>query len=301
VLLECARAYFWRYYGSHNGWHPEAPSEAREAYTLKHLTTLPQVLGTAVHACARDAVLATRRGQPRPDFAAMVATVSGVLNRAVLGSHHREAFRRNPKRVPMLRDVWYSGRRDGGALVQAAAKARRCLRYLTDSPVWTDLEACRPEWIAVADAPEAFVHDGWPVFAGPDLVYRPGGRQVVIVDWKTGDDADAELQIPTYALYCRKVLGLPFREGTWFGRVVNLASGGDSTREITRLDLLAAAERIRDSIAAMHGLLADAEANAPLPRDAFPLATAGDRRACALCPFFALCGDELEAEREVEA
>jgi hypothetical protein len=300
-LLECTRAYYWRYYGSHNGWLAGAPAEARDAYLLKHLTTLPQVLGTAVHGCARDAVLATRRGEARAGFDAMLIRVSDALNRGVLGSHHRAAFRRDPKRVQMLRDVWYSGRRDGTALVYAAAKARTCLRHLADTKVWADLEACRPAWIAVADAPEAFVHAGWPVYAGPDLVYRPGGRQVVIVDWKTGDDADAELQIPTYALYCRKALGLRFREGDWFGRVVNLASGEDAVREITRLDLLAAAERIRDSVGAMHALVADAETNAPLPRDAFPLAPAGDRRACAACAFYALCCDELEADRGQEA
>lgn len=300
-LLECTRAYYWRYYGSHNGWVSSASADVREAYLLKHLTTLPQVLGSAVHGCARDAVIATRRREPRAGFDAMVAHVSDALNRAVLGSHYRAAFRRAPKRVMMLREVWYSGRRDGSSLVHAAAKARTCLRQLADAAIWADLEACRPAWIAVADTPEAFVHAGWPVYAGPDLVYRPGGRRVVIVDWKTGDDTDAELQIPTYALYCRKALGLRFRDGEWFGRVVNLASGEDSMREITRLDLLRAAERIRDSVAAMHTLVADPETNAPLPREAFPLAAVADRRACASCPFYALCGDELEAEREVEA
>src|ERR687889_684793 len=58
------------------------------------------------------------------------------------------------------------------------------------------------------DGPEAFVHEGWPIYAGPDLVYRPDGRKVVILDWKTGDASEAELQIPLYALYCRTVLGI---------------------------------------------------------------------------------------------
>ncbi len=35
----------------------------------------------------------------------------------------------------------------------------------------------------------------------------------MILDWKSGDASDAELQIPRYALDCRAVLGLPFHEG----------------------------------------------------------------------------------------
>ena len=67
-LAECARAYFWRYYGSHNGWLPDAPEEASVAYALKQLTTFPMILGTAIHACARDCALAVRQGAPRPSF-----------------------------------------------------------------------------------------------------------------------------------------------------------------------------------------------------------------------------------------
>ncbi len=300
ALLECARAYYWRFYGSHNGWLRDAPEEARLAYALKHLTTLPQVLGIAVHACARTSVLAVRAGLERPGFETLLALISDALNRAVLGSHRRAAFLRDPKRTSMLRDAWYAGRQDSGALVAAATKGRRCVRALCDSSIWEELGRCRPEWIAAADAPEAFVHEGWPVYAGPDLVYRPGGRRVVVLDWKTGDDGDAELQIPTYALYCRKVLGLRFRDGEWFGRVVNLATGADETREITRLDLLRAAERIRASVGAMHSLLADVEENAPRAREAFPLAPEDRRQQCRFCPFFALCEGELAAASPTE-
>jgi hypothetical protein len=46
--------------------------------------------------------------------------------------------------------------------------------------------------------PEAFMHEGWPIYAGPDLVYRPDGRKVVILDWKTGDDSDVELPMRAF-------------------------------------------------------------------------------------------------------
>ncbi len=301
ALLECARAYYWRFYGSHNGWIQDAEGEARLSYVLKHLTTLPILLGTAVHDCARRCALATRHGGSRPTFEAMLARVSDELNCAVLGSHHRARFLRDPKRHLMLRDVWYTGRHDGAALVEAAAKARLCLHNLRDTAVWSELEACRPEWVTVIDSPAAFVHEGWPVYAGPDLVYQPAGRRVVILDWKTGDETDAELQLPLYALYCRKALGLRFRDGEWFGRVVNLASGEDRTVEITRVDLLRAVERIRSSIQTMHAMLEDPERNEPRDREAFPLASENRRHACRSCMFFALCEEDLASEPGVGA
>ncbi|HET7462564.1 MAG TPA: PD-(D/E)XK nuclease family protein [Longimicrobium sp.] len=293
ALSECARAYFWRYYGSHRGWEPGAPESARLAYALKQLTTFPMIVGTAVHECARDSAAAVRKGDARPTFEVMLARVSDALNRAVLGSHHRGQFQRDPKRVVMLRDAWYAGRADVSGLAPALTKARTCLRALDGSALWGELAQCQPGWITIPDGPEAFVHEGWPIYTGPDLVYRPDGRKVVILDWKTGDDSDAELQIPLYALYCRTVLGLPFRDDEWFGRVVNLATGEDTTREITRIDVMRAADRVRDSVGVMHSLHLDADGNQPRPMEEFPILEPERRRLCRFCPFLALCEPEL--------
>lgn len=294
-LVECARAYYWRYYGSHRGWLPDSPEPARLAYALKQLTTFPMIVGTAVHACARECALAVRHGAPRPTFDAMLFTVSHELNRAVLGSYHRDAFLRDPKRIVMLHDAWYTGRAGGSGLPAALAKARLCLRSLESTTVWQDVESCAAENVIVPAGPDAFVHEGWPIYAAPDLVYRTEDGRVVIVDWKTGDDSDADLQIALYVLYCRAVLGLPFRDDAWFGRVVNLASANDTTFEIS-LEVMHAAERVRLSVSAMHALLTDPDRNAPLPLSAFPLRVDGQTTRCPFCPFYGLCEGELASK-----
>jgi len=293
TLLDCTRAYFWRYYGSHGGWLSGADTETRLAYVLKNLTALPLVLGSAIHDCARNSVLAVQRGDPRPSVDVMLAHVTTALNAAVLGSHHRGRFEADPKRVTMLRDAWYAGRIDPHALPAAVARARTCLRHLEGASIWDDLQACSKDRIAIVDSPETFVHTDIPVYAGPDLVYRPRGR-VVVVDWKTGDETDAEMQLALYALYVRKALGLRHREGQWFGRVINLFTGADTLHELSRLDLLRAAERIRDSASAMYALLRDRERNEPLDRAAFALAPDAQRSLCSRCSFFELCQGELE-------
>jgi hypothetical protein len=73
VLAECARAYYWRYYGSHGGWLQDAPQQARQAYALKQLTTFPLLVGPAVHEWARDCAPATGNGVARPSFEVMLA------------------------------------------------------------------------------------------------------------------------------------------------------------------------------------------------------------------------------------
>jgi hypothetical protein len=74
-----------------------------------------------------------------------------------------------------------------------------CLRALEETAAWSDLEACRPEWLTVVDSPDAFVHEGWPVYAGPDVVYRPrraqqGGIEVIAarICERVADKARAE-------------------------------------------------------------------------------------------------------------
>ena len=75
--------------------------------------------------------------------------------------------------------------------------------------------------------------------------------------------------------------------------MINLATEADMGQEITKLDLMQAAERVRQSVGTMHTLLADVETNQPRSIEAFPVAEPERRRSCQYCPFFALCEPEL--------
>ena len=293
TLTACARRYYMNYYASHNGWLRDAPDEVRLAYVLKHLTTLHLILGGAIHEVARRMAIAIRGRQPRIAHEQSLQHVRDELNRSALSSHYIDAFASAPKSHMMLRDVWYYGVRDSSQDERIKAKMHACVSGLIGHEIWGELEACAPDDIILVDQMSSFQFDDLTVFAAPDLVYRPTPRRLIIGDFKTGDDKDAVLQLSLYALYLVRGLGLEFVPGAWMGRVINVQTGEDTWVDISAEMLDAAENRIRQSVAAMRSYLADPVLNAPLPKDAFPLAAPGKRGQCRTCVFHGACEAEL--------
>lgn len=299
MLITCARRYYWHYYGRLD---PD-PDLARWAWILRNLTSLDLILGTVVHQLAREAALAVKAGRNPPGYDEWLRRARLELNRACLSSHHRDAFVRQPTEIPMLQEVWYTGHRDEHTTQRVREKMLASLSSLAASPVWSDLSHLNPDRVVVVDSLSSFLLDGIPVYAAPDLAYRPNplevpasarpGANLVIVDWKTGAHSDdADLQLGVYALGLVLGQGLEFDE-PWLGHVALLATDEAEWHEVTALDLARAKQRIRSSIAAMQELQSDCEGNVPLPREAFPLAPPECRSRCPACPFFQLCEEEL--------
>lgn len=299
TLITCARRYYWQYYGRLD---PD-PELAQWAWVLRHLTTLDLTLGSVVHNIAREDILSVRGGQSPTDQETMLQRARLELNRVCLSSHHRDAFVRFPTESPMLQDVWYTGRRDEHATERVREKMLAVVAHLSASPMWDELARLGSDQVLVVDSLSSFLFEGIPVYAAPDLAYRPNSPDAVpsasvignltVVDWKTGGHCDdADLQLGVYALGLVLGHGITF-EDPWIGRVVLLATGEEAWYEITALDLARAKQRIRSSIATMQDLLIDPACNVPLPREAFPLAAPERRSRCPSCPFFQLCQEEL--------
>jgi hypothetical protein len=301
TLVECARRYYYQYYGAHRGWMRYADEDTKLAYRLKNLTTLYLVLGLTVHKLARECVERVVQREPMIPFEGMVGRMRAELNHVCLASYHRSAFIEFPARSPMLRDVWYNGRRNERTDNMIREKLRTCAWALSKSPLWDELRQCKPEDILVVDSLSRFLYKGTYVFAAPDLVYRPEGEgspRTVIVDWKTGgsEEDDAMLQLSLYALMVRTYMGIPFQEGSWQGRIVYLHRDRDEVwYDISAADIQLAEQRIQESIAAMRGYMADVEQNQPLPKVAFPILPPHRRSSCYNCNFFQLCHSELTA------
>lgn len=293
TLCDCPRRYLYTYYTAHIGWLPEAEPDARAAYTLKQLVTLPMALGAAVHRRAVEVAAAVRARRRPPERAVLVRRTRQELNALCLASQDRDAFLRSPRRSPMLLEVYYQGRLTPAAVARASERLEQCLLTLEGCALWDDLRALPPTDVLVLDSPVTYQVHGVTVYAAPDLLYRADGGWTV-VDFKTGRAADVLSQLAVYACYVEHGLGVPDAADRTSARVVSLAEARDETTPFAAEDLDAALEGVRDSVRLMRSYLADVPANVPKPRTAFPLAPSPAR--CATCQFLELCRSELPAD-----
>jgi hypothetical protein len=298
VWSSCERRYFHQYYHSWLGWSadPSVSDSQRAAYRLKHLTSLHGELGVAVHALCEERVTAMRDGERWIGTAAAVEErLRLALRKACVASRDRAGYLRRPKNHGMLQSVYYTGRYDAREVEAVRRKMGACARYIVGHPVWEELGALPPEAFRAVECLDGLTLEGTKVWVKADLIYEADDRRTVFADWKTRSDDDYPVrpQIALYALYARDVLGIPWREGEWIGRVINLVTGRDHCFELTQVDLARAEKRVRESVAGMRQLLEDEALNRPMPMEHFPLAPQPLRWRCPHCPFFQLCADEL--------
>jgi hypothetical protein len=298
TLLDCEQAYFLRYYAAHNGWEQGAAADAREAWVLGKLTSLPQAVGMAVHRRAAECAAAIVAGRPVPDEADLLERSRAELNALYVSSRNRGAFLSNPKRSPMLLEAYYRGACSPEELERARTKLRVCTARLAQSDVWKDLRCALAAGgeVLVIDSLETFKLDGVPIYAAPDLAYRESEHgRFVIVDWKTGGAWDGAVDaIGGYALLVRDRFGWSLVDGACQGRVVCLGTGEDHRFALDAGDLLEAERRIRGSIARMRAMLADPVANVAKPWDAYRLNWRPWK--CRNCSYLQACRSRITAE-----
>jgi hypothetical protein len=295
TLAECERKYYWHYYGYHNGWSRFADRESQLAWRLKHLTTYEMEIGRLVDGCAQEIALAVRDRRALPAFDVLHDRCRNALRDLYRRGRRLELFRDDPKRHPVTRDAYYAEPLDSASAERLRRRLATCLRNLLSHPLWEQLaDAARRDVLEMqifTDRP-SFVFDSVVVYATPDFIFTTPETGWVIIDWKTGAMRDAGDQLAIYGLFLREGLGLPARDGGYGGHVVHLGTdGGDVAVALTSDALDRAAERVRDGVATMRALLADADRNIALDRARFALTS--NRQKCRRCNFFELCEPEL--------
>lgn len=252
---QCARRDWWQSEGSRDGFRSDAPASARLAYALKKLTSLPGVIGEAIHHAAATRARAIRDGMRPPTFDALLTGVRDRLNAAVV-SRNTERFMQRPAQTQMLREVFFSewpDRRIPKDLIEETrTKVHALLGEMLAHPVWDDLARCGRGEILVCDALDALetVVDGVPVrvYAAPDLLWISHERidvpgfgvpllppVVTILDWKTGraagNEEDARQQLAVYAWWASRKIDLPVTPAAFVGRVANLGAVLEEDRD----------------------------------------------------------------------
>jgi hypothetical protein len=257
------------------------------------LQTLDLVLGTAIHARAREIARAITGGHERPPLDKLRERTRAELNAVCLRSRDLGAFLRDPKSHPVLQSAYYGFGVSKHTAARVRAKMERCLASLVTSSVWDDLATCPRAAVRIIDAPALFDTDATSVWVVPDLIYTPRSGRTTIVDWKTGNaDGAAVHQLSLYAWFVRDVLALPMGPAGYEGRVVELGSGTEWYVDLTDEAITEARERLGTSVDAMQALLEAPDHVRPKAIAHFPLTE--ERRRCSGCNFLELCERELE-------
>ncbi len=284
LLENCPRAYYFRYYLSHNGWLDDAPDRSRLAYRLGKLASLDTIFGREIDERAREIESRVRAGLEPPSAAELEDKTRRTLRAAWRSSRdQRSAFERSPKRTVMLRSFYLEDSPPHRSEVERInAKIPACTANLLAVADWETLAECGQDGCVVIPDFSHFFLAGVKVFAAPDLVYVAEGR-LHVIDWKSGRrNEDDDLQVLLSA-YCT---GLE-HPGVEVSPVLHYLLVGDSVRPDIPDNLQDfVADTIGPGLRIMRDLLQDPEENAPLPENEFQRRESG---LCPYCNFGALC------------
>jgi len=289
VLTACPRRYYFQYYGYWGGWSADAPPRTREIYVLRNLNTIPLWTGQKVHECIDHTVQNLRWSQPGLDLEKIIEVTLKRMRQEWVNSFYGR-YRRAPKSCALFEHE-YGPSRGEDDWRDAAAHVERCLRTFYSSDVYERLRTVPREGWLEAEEWASFLLDAVRIWVKLDCAYRDAEGRVVIYDWKTGKRMveDTSLQLSCYALYAGQ--RWQAEPASVLAREYNLYHDEEREFPINAEDLDATVTYIRARIDDMHLLLADADANKPLPEEAF--AQTQDLARCARCNFIKVCRPEM--------
>ena len=286
TFTDCAKKYWFHYYGSWGGWEYAADERTREIYRLKNVTGLHLIAGDVVHRAIERALTGFARGE-EPNADAMLAWCKAEMQRGLLESRD-DLGREAPKKFVRLAEHEFGPGPSREMLEKIAAKVGKSVRNFFTSRSYAIIRETDPdEWLPM-ETLDSFDFEGTKVFAVPDFATRHDG-EVLIFDWKTGrPDPRNKDQVVLYALFAAAKWGADPDHVQ--GAPVYLLEGGDFLpMHATAADRDRVAASMRDSIASMKQCLADADKNEA--READFAAKPGN--ACRWCNFRSVCPDAV--------
>jgi hypothetical protein len=287
LLRDCPRAYYYRYYLSHNGWLREAPQQAKLAYRLSKLTGLDAIFGQEMDVRAREIEAKVRMDEPLPSAAELEERTRRTLRDAWRSSkEERLAFETKPKDHTMLRSFYVEGCPPSAAETDRLnQKLDACHKHLLAADHWVRLRGCGREGGLLIPAFAHFFLDEVTAFAAGDMAYVHEGV-AYLIDWKSGrPSADDELQV-TLAAHCLRE-GEPSLDQLPVRAALHYLLTGEEKQVTVPDDLRAfCADAVSTGVKEMRSFLLDVESNAPLDAGEFPRKESG---LCQSCNFTQLC------------
>lgn len=288
TFYACKRKYFFRYYQHWRGWEEDAPEINRLAYRLGKMTSLPALVGSAVHEVLARHFRMRKRGK----FRELIPEEAVEIMRGVWIDAKKELWKTNPKKFPPLFELYYDRVPSVEDLRGYADRARSSIQEVKTCSLYKlTQQFSESDYLWVDPVGKGFTEEVFfniPPFeaiAVPDLVIKNQGR-LLIVDWKTGKAGLKDhLQIEAGAIWISQRLGKEDKE-IW-GVLPYLDQGVIDEFIITDSDLLRAGAAIRREMEDMSDYLADRRSNIPLSIENFPLQE--NKKFCEFCEFQEIC------------
>ncbi len=280
-LEECARAYFYHYYGSWGGWERGAAPEVKELYTLKKLTTRKAWAGSVVHDAIAEVLAGIKAGRAIEPAKTRDAVRTRMRDdfRASRAQDYRKRKAFGLQEHEYAEDVAPEEWKANADLVDACLVAFFASRFPQVAAALSPAQ-----WLPI-DELGSFPFEGTKIYAAPDFAWRTPDGGAVVVDWKTGlaRQSDHE-QLLGYALFAEASWGVPAERVT--GLVVYLPAMEEQPVKIDPGELQSFQGRMRASIEGMRARLEDPAANRAVITK-FPQTERAE--ACARCVFRRPC------------
>ncbi|OMP65782.1 RecB family exonuclease [Domibacillus epiphyticus] len=289
TLLTCARKYGYEYYASHNGWLYEAEEAVKHAYRLKKLTNVPMAFGQIVHELAEKAVRMFLTHGHLMTEEELIQEGRAMLNQAYLDSRDRkQLWMQKPARYKMLYDLYYEGELNRVEAEDYRGRLHVVFANFLRSRSFQDITT-RPQTMQFQQAEEfRFMQvDGVKIFVVMDLLYRDlDAGKWVIVDWKTGKEADDDRsQLALYAYYIMQKYKARVDEIEIRNEYV--LSGVNRTYQLTQADIEFMLAKMKQSIHLMRRYQLDMISNEPVDIDDFPRTE--NQQRCDTCNHKEIC------------
>ncbi|MBI3909874.1 MAG: PD-(D/E)XK nuclease family protein [Armatimonadetes bacterium] len=297
ALRQCPRAYYYRYYGSWDGWHEDAPAAVRRMYALKKLTSLHGWAGQVVEWTLLTALHQARAGG-QADLGYLRRLAAGKLKSDWrLSQYNIHAGGPSSFRIQEHHYAQIDARLQPDQLAPAIQeKVRTAVSHFASSGLLERL--CRvsgEDWLHCPPPasrqgppalPDHLTLDGVKIWIAMDLADREAGG-IHIRDWKTGRvHSDDQAQLACYALYALNRWPEASLDRIRTTAVYLSLPGPWEPTIPTPAMLAATREAIQTSVRHMRSLLTDPEKNTA-EIACFPVT--GDARMCRFCNFRALC------------
>ena len=288
VFSECARKYYFNYYGHWGGWESNAPQRVRNIYILKQLKTRATWVGEVVHDCIARSLKNLSRGIPILPFEEILAITRDRMRQDYRNSRAKRYWQ-NPKTFCGFFEHEYEMETTDEEWRSSADQVDHCLKIFYESLYFEKFKAMDASAFLEIEQFSTFQLEGIKIYIKLDCACKDN-NQIIIWDWKTGKSVRSgdALQMACYVFYAMRAFNKSPGEVT--ANLFDLYRGKLHEHSITQKSMDELVTYIDGSIRDMMSLLADPDRNLAREDD---FAKAETRSLCLRCSFLNVCEPDI--------